>query len=147
MQLSQLREQLLLQHASLRELVSEVAAQNARSQDEAGDEQLRRTLGKLSAALSEHNRFEETSLRGIIVKLDVWGPQRESLMDSRHHDEHRLALEALEQSFATKQRSERTERLAKLLDSILDHMKHEEREILHPNVLRDDVITADPFGG
>ena len=39
-------------------------------------------------------------------------------MDSRHHDEHRLALEALEQSFATKQRSERTERLAKLLDSI-----------------------------
>ena len=73
MQLSKLREQLLLQHASLRELVSEVAAQNARSQDETGDEQLRRTLGKLSAALSEHNRFEETSLRGIIVKLDAWG--------------------------------------------------------------------------
>ena len=23
----------------------------------------------------------------------------------------------------------------------------EEREVLHPNVLRDDVITADPFGG
>ncbi len=147
MQLSKLREQLLQQHANLRELVGEVAAQNERSQDDSGDEQLRRSLGKLTAALSEHNRFEEASLRGLIVKLDAWGKERESLMDSRHHDEHRLALEALEQSFGTKQRPERMASLRKLLDSLLEHMKHEEREVLHPNVLRDDVITADPFGG
>ena len=147
MQLSKLREQLLQQHTALRDLITEVGTQNQRSQDEAGDDELRRTLGKLTVALSEHNRFEESSLRGVIAKLDAWGPQRESLMDSRHHDEHLLTLEALEQSFSTQQRPERTALLRQLLDALLDHMRHEEREVLHPNVLRDDVITADPFGG
>ena len=83
MQLSKLREQLLQQHAALRELIAEVGAQNQRSQDQAGDDELRRALGKLTVALGEHNRFEESSLRGVIAKLDAWGPQRESLMDSR----------------------------------------------------------------
>ena len=147
MQLSKLREQLLQQHAALRELIAEVGAQNQRSQDQAGDDELRRALGKLTVALGEHNRFEESSLRGVIAKLDAWGPQRESLMDSRHHDEHLLTLEALEQSFGTPQRAERAPQLRKLLDALLDHMRHEDREVLHPNVLRDDVISADPFGG
>ena len=146
MQLTPLREQLLQQHATLRGLVTEVLAETDRGPD-SSDESLRTALGKLTAALGEHNRFEEASLRGVVAQLDAWGPQRESLMDSRHHEEHQLSLEALEQSFAMQPRPERAAALHRILEALLTHMKHEEREVLHPNVLRDDVITADPFGG
>jgi len=147
MQLTKLRNLLLQQHAALRELIAQVTAQCDHLSDPASDLELRTLIGKLTVALGEHNRFEEASLRGIIAHLDAWGPQRESLMDSRHREEHRLSLEALDHSFSTQQRDERIPTLRKLLDSLLDHMRHEEREVLHPNVLRDDVITADPFGG
>ena len=147
MQLTKLRDLLLQQHAALRELIAQITAQSDHSTDPARDEELRKLIGKLTVALGKHNRFEESSLRGVIVHLDAWGPQRESLMDSRHHEEHQLSLEALEQSFALQPRPERAAALHRILEALLTHMKHEEREVLHPNVLRDDVITADPFGG
>ncbi len=145
MQLNQLREELLLQHAALRELIAQVAALNQPGQT--GADTRNALLAKLATALSEHNQFEETALRGVIVKLDAWGPQREALMDQHHAQEHECAFRALEQLGQVGSDEERTLRLQQHLSALLEHMRLEEREVLHPNVLRDDATTADPFGG
>ena len=150
MQLDKLREQLLEQHEALRNRISEVAALAARPRT--GDEAklLLEKVEQLVAALEEHNLFEETSLKGILGTLDSWGPQRENLMDLHHIQQHRLALTALAQTASHSSglgQPDQGQPLQHLLHSLLEHMQQEEREVLHKNVLRDDVITADPFGG
>jgi hypothetical protein len=140
---NQIRTQLLTQHAELRALIEEVRAAKGRARggEPRGGDVLIALVDRLASALQAHNLCEERLLKGILVTVDAWGPARVEIMDERHSAEHKeIHAELLEASFEP-------ERIDHLLDQLILHMAHEERAFLNDEVLREDSILIDAFGG
>jgi len=141
MTLSEIRAELLGQHAGLRSLVGELRplAEKLRRGEATGDA-LREGIVRLASAFSEHSAREEALLRHIIPTVDAWGAVRAEIMDETHQKEH-----------AELERALRIPKLAgnvvsELFDRILEHMEVEERSFLGEDVLRDDQVLVE-FGG
>lgn len=131
MKVSQIREELLEHHRALRVMIGE-CKKTAR-------EDLRPCLQRLADYLRMHNRREEALLRSIVKRADAWGPARAEIMDEEHVNEHVAIYNAL--AFFE------TGDPVKLLDKVLAHMAHEEEVFLNAEVLRDDIVVLDGFGG
>lgn len=142
---SEIRAQLLGQHTLLRQLATDVRA--AISPSARPDQDLRRAIDALSAALLRHNRDEQRLLGEALPVADAWGEVRRVAMDDHHRKEHVALRAALAGSLDSDDWGRVTAAVRKLLDDLLAHMDAEERVLLHPNVLRDDVCVVDPFGG
>ena len=144
MKLSQMREELIAEHAELRRLASHVTAEAERvlQGEGASAEGLRSLLARFDDALQAHNRHEESLLRDEIRHLDAWGPQREALMDDVHEAEHSSIVSALGETATIDDARGTAERGMAVVRRVLDHIQAEERELLHPDVLRDDIVTV-----
>jgi hypothetical protein len=140
MDLTTIRERLIDQHQTLRQHIAKLLSLTVI--DARGELEFRLGLADLSDELARHNREEERLLSAIVPTLDAWGPVRQRLMDEHHAREHQAQLKALRSLVDMKpQKTEMSAaiRLAqRSLGEILKHMDREEREILHPDVLRDD---------
>ncbi len=137
---SQIRTELLEEHGRLRSLVDGVRRTDAAaSGDPARREELRAAVVQLADELRRHNLREEELLRGIIPSVDAWGKVRKEILDEEHVSEHRELYGAL----LGVQRGS----LAAVLDRVLAHMEREERTVFAEDVLRDDVVVVDHFGG
>lgn len=143
MKLSQMREELIAEHAELRRLASHVAteAEHVLEGEGATTEGLRSLLGRFDAALQAHNRHEERLLRDEIRHVDAWGPLREALMDEVHEAEHSSIVQALGDTHASADAREIAAQGLAVVRRVLEHIEAEERELLHPDVLRDDLVT------
>lgn len=140
MKASQMRAELCEEHAQLRAMIDVVRRLAARpSQGTAGREALRGAVVQLADALRRHNLREEELLGGIIPTVDAWGPVRAEIMDEEHVAEHEELYAAL--------LGQDGQPVESLLDRVLDHMAREEAAFLNEDVLRDDVIVTDYFGG
>jgi len=143
MDASQIRIQLLSQHAELRALIRQARAALGlapKCESEGGDS-LEGGVGRLASALQAHNACEEQLLKGLLATVDAWGPARAEIMNERHAAEHKeLHDELLGASFDP-------ERVARLLDRLLEHMAYEEQAFLNEDVLREDSIVINAFGG
>jgi hypothetical protein len=143
MDATQIRIQLLTQHAELRALIEQARAaigQASMCEPERG-EVLAASVGRLASALRAHNACEEQLLKGILATVDAWGPARAEIMDERHTAEHKeLHAELVDASLDR-------ERVRRLLDRLLDHMAYEEKSFLNEDVLREDSIVINAFGG
>ncbi len=143
MDATQIRIQLLTQHAELRALIERVRAavgQGSMNEPE-GDTALVAWVGRLARALQAHNACEEELLKGILATVDAWGPARAEIMDERHTAEHKeLHAELVDASLDR-------ERVRQLLDRLLTHMAYEEKSFLNEDVLREDSIVINAFGG
>src|SRR5262245_37509968 len=75
MTLTAIRDELMGQHARLREVAAatRAAAERARAGEAGAREELGRHLGQLAEALEAHNLREEVLLGAIIRDLDAWG--------------------------------------------------------------------------
>lgn len=142
MKYSEIRELLIEEHRRLRDLAAETrqAAQQALDGAVPTLEPLRVKLAALDIALSAHNRHEDELLRGIIRTIDAWGPQRETLMSDNHLTEHAAILQSLERCARLDDRLAAAQATSELIERMLAHMDSEEREVLHPDILRDDVV-------
>lgn len=126
------RDALLAQHARLRVLFGEALAL-ARRRETAGDgaAALEELLPRICRAFAEHNRYEESVLRPVLLARDDLGPARVDRMMEEHVEEHRAFVEqlagALPSAFA----------LADFIEEVEAHMAAEERVFLNVAVLRD----------
>lgn len=149
MTLTEIRTQLLAEHARLRELARTAVAEAERLLAGATEkiDALRAALRALDQAVVEHNRHEERALRNIIGTIDAWGGIRQALMNERHESEHATLLQSLRECSSVADSADAGARAKRLLGLVLEHMDREEREILSPDVLRDDIVTMQNFGG
>lgn len=148
MTLSEIRDELLGQHHTIREIVEAVraAADGAQRGQAGARDQLRDQLFRLQGALMAHNAREEQLLRGVIRKVDAWGDVREALLGEHHQGEHRRLLDALQH--AAGDSGAAGSAVLSVLDELLDHMHEEEDKVLHPRVLTDEIAGGDDgFGG
>lgn len=144
---SQIRTELLEQHAELRKMVDAARVCADRASDGAKvTDDLVTAIRLLADALQRHNRREEQLLRKLIATVDAWGQARADLMTDEHVREHDALHGAL--LGMTRTPSEFAGAgMQLLLDQLLGHMAREERAFLNERVLRDDVVAIDPFGG
>jgi hypothetical protein len=143
MNATQIRTELLAQHMQLRELIAEARTAIGRvpmGQPE-DDDGPAACLSRLASALHAHNRCEESLLKGVLVTVDAWGPVRAQVMNERHAAEHAELHGALLDTTLD------PEHVGRLFDRLLEHMGSEERAFLGEEVLRDDAIVIDAFGG
>lgn len=144
---SQIRTELLEQHAELRKMVDIARACADRACDSANvTDDLVTAIRLLADAVRRHNRREEHLLRNLIATIDAWGQARADLMTDEHVREHDALHGALHGMTHTPSEFAGAG-MQLMLDQLLEHMAREERAFLNERVLRDDVVTIDPFGG
>lgn len=143
MKLSQIREELIAQHAELRRLAANITTEAAHVMqgEGASAEGLRALLARLDTALVAHNVREEALLRDELRTIDAWGPLREALMDDAHEAEHASIVRALRQTAMIDDAKVVAGQALEVVKRVVGHIEAEEREILHPDLLRDDIVS------
>jgi Hemerythrin HHE cation binding domain len=135
---SEIREELLSQHASLRGRLHAARLSVARwARGEAPRILIRTALAELGEALRSHNANEESSLRALILVGDAWGPARVEIMDQGHVDEHAALCDALLSVEYAESPSAGAEQFERFYKRILEHMAREEETFLNAEVVRD----------
>jgi hypothetical protein len=134
MEPTQVRAELLRQHAELRGLIADVRGIAARASGGAAvRDELHAAVVRLADALSRHNLYEEEWLRSLDAKVD--GPARteiDVLLDAhvREHEELHAAVVGIPRmpiKFAGVD-------VTVLLDGVLEHMALEEGSLLAEDV-------------
>ena len=144
---SEVRSELIAQHARLRSLIlraREVADRCARTQ---ATNELHDTLAEIADAVRMHNLCEEALLRDVFPTLDGWGPVRAEVMNDEHVAEHRQVYEALLVASTTADAAVAAGKAHELFDRMFSHMEREERVLLAEDVLSDEELPPDEFGG
>ena len=149
---SEIRQIILDEHAHLRRRIATIEASflpRTGLEAPAGTAPARgldlaREIAELHAAFLSHLATEAELLRVVLVDVDTSGPMRLEEMD-REHAEQREALTAL----IGLQRDSRDQdaRLRHFLGVLRADLDAEERDLLDVDVLRDDSISIDAFGG
>lgn len=144
------REWVLKDHRNLRTLLEELEELAGQVRD--GDHRL---LGPLRLAAERflhrfeaHTRWEDQYLRPALVAADAWGQERAERLDHDHVEQRQL----LEDSLDRLREAERPALLVArgvldLIALIRTDMEEEERDLLDPRILRDDVISIDTEAG
>ena len=149
MNLSEIREKLLDQHANLRQIAGRADGllEQVRQKKAGAKEALHNIAAELESAFSRHNQEEEMLLKDIISTIDAWGPTRHDLMDYHHTVEHAVLRTTLSVALKESDAMAAADRFEQVLHHLLDHMREEEEHILNANVLCDDCCTIDSFSG
>ena len=137
---SQIRASLLQEHERLRARMRELESHL----DGGGVVKVGPAFKQFLAELLEHIGHEEAVLRPVLAQGDAWARLRVEALDREHHEQRvKLAeLAELDPSSAPF-----TERVREALGWIRLDMAGEEKSLLTPEVLRDDIIVIDSFGG
>jgi hemerythrin len=148
MKRSEIRSELLGQHAALRSLIEQTCQATDRwAAGEAARYEARACLARLVDDFRRHNRREEELLSDLIPTVDPWGPARAEIMYEEHVKEHDELYAALTDATAASD-PEATARLVyEVRERILEHMAREEKGFLGEDALRDDDVSMDSSGG
>lgn len=145
---SEIRRRVLADHAELRMRLAELSsiASHILAGRTGVKAPLRKKVNGLCNALLRHLVMEENFLLPAIREVDAWGPIRAGRMEQ----EHQAQSAALEWLLCVSEQEESRE-LARAVNafgrSLLKDMDVEERELLNPDLLRDDLISIDQFVG
>ena len=138
MRASEIRRDLLAQHAELRALLDQVSAAAARARtthrsvDDARD-----CLGQLREALDLHNLREEELLRGLLPGVDAGGGARAEIMGDEHVAERGDLHCALSELAASEDAAQWERTFDGLRMRLLSHLAREERDFLGADALHD----------
>jgi iron-sulfur cluster repair protein YtfE (RIC family) len=146
---SQIRERLLREHASLRELVGSVdaAAERVLEGDPSARDTLEQLCRALHMALSAHLDLEDAVLAPALRDTDAFGPDRSDEL-LQHHAEQRRILDRVLAGGVSKEDPKPVAREVRtLVQHLLIDMDHEDRDLLDPRLLKDDPILVDGFTG
>jgi hypothetical protein len=143
---SQMRAELVKQHAEIRAGVKAVRAMMRRMPSEAVKvEKLRTALAELAGRVEAHNRQEHDLLHEFLSTVDAWGAVRNEIMDETHDKEHAEIQDALGKAAGALD-GEILSRVAGAFDLLEEHMRLEEKTFLGADVLRDDDAPVDSSG-
>lgn len=141
----EIRAELLYQHAEIRGRIEEIRRfLQVLPPTGPGSLALRAALRRLAETIGHHNEREEALLRDILPTVDAWGPLRAELMLDDHAKEHEVLHTALVDAIAA---PDAQTTLSGLLDRLSAHMAHEERLLLTDELLSDDGLVRESFGG
>ena len=148
MTLQDIREILLDQHDALRVKIGEVRrASELWRRGTYSREELRQLLGSLGEQLRAHHACEECSLRDVLPGIDAWGRARADRITETHREEHRDLLAGLEDAAVCWDEEQGATAIKALLDSMLDHMRDEEKYLLASDALTEDLRFGEGFAG
>lgn len=139
------RQTLHAQHQQLRAVIGEVreAALEVLGAEADDSAALRMRISVLRDDLEQHLVSEETLLAPVLERIDAWGPIRLDLMRAEHAHQ-RAVLSLLRSDRASAMPPlELARRVLGLLADIMADMDAEDRDLLDPRVLRDDIIQLD----
>lgn len=142
---SQIRATILEEHERLRERMRELEASLEGSTGRASSsfpQALRVFLGEFL----KHIAHEEELLRPVLSQVDAWARLRVESLD-REHEEQRQKLSELAQMDPSADPPAFLARVREALEWIRLDMAGEEKNLLTPELLRDDIIVIDSFGG
>ncbi len=148
MEPSEIRSELLDDHKGVRERMARAAALVAGLRaGEAPREALHDALGALADATLAHNAHEEELLKEVIPTVDAWGPARADVMYEQHRLEHQALHAAILRARETPDVEALCAEVDVLLAGLAKHMTREEEAFLGEDVLRDDNLLLNYFGG
>jgi hypothetical protein len=144
---SEIREELLRQHAEIR-IMTEVTLTSAKGVLDGipGRGNLHHGIMQLADAVHSHNLREEELLGEVIPSVDAWGTARAEIMTEQHVEEHARLNSVLRGISSAPLHAMATEVL-ELVRIIREHMDREEASFLGEDVLRDDIVVTDPSDG
>jgi len=145
---SEVRARILAEHRVIRGLAQTIVqlAGQVLEGDEQADAPLRERSREMYQTLLRHIELEDTILAPIIRDVDSFGPVRAGQMQTEHERQRKElhdALAALDDSSAMGLAATTRE----LVKALLIDMGHEERALLHEDLLRDDLISVDTSTG
>jgi hypothetical protein len=150
---SEVRIEVLTQHTALRRRLASVrnAAHRVLEPPEVRDEQhraLRSEVLRLCDELELHLAYEENALVPLLEPLDSWGPVRAARLKAEH-ERQRGELRAFADACAGEGYFARrfAEQVRSFVVDMLEDMGIEEALLLHPDVLRDDIISVEQTDG
>ena len=144
---SEIRIRVLEEHEDLRKQLSRIEVLAERVLYRKGTEEgLRTLLLDLSVSLEKHLAMEEELLLPAISEVDAWGPVRAERMMEEHHAQRATIARLSDIGLCLESQSLAREALA-LGEALLADMRKEENDLLHPDLLRDDVIAIGQFLG
>ena len=146
-QLTEIRKELMDQHASLKRLAARVRDLAEGPAGEASRDQLSGILRELGDGIDADNAREEHLLGEVLPTLDAWGPERLARMDDHHREEHREIAERVRDAAELPDLSSAVSAALPAIDELLAHMLQEEKEFLGRDLLRDDVINIQQSDG
>jgi iron-sulfur cluster repair protein YtfE (RIC family) len=145
---SQVRSLILDEHTILRNVLEDI-------EDSLGEmtrrvpgavRRLRASLRTFQDAFLRHLSHEETVLRPLLKDVDAWGPARVEAMDEEHCAQ-RAALAELSRLALDQDLDCTVMRVEEFIRRLRADMDGEEQRALSEEVLRDDIIVIDTFGG
>lgn len=147
MEPSEIRRRILDEHHQLREQLHELAllVEEVRAGKPPGP--LRAALLDTTDTLLAHMKTEDEILAPALLETDAWGPWRVSQMKA-HHERDRERVEGLRRALQDDVvDSDALVRAAVgLIAELHAEMADEDKTLLHPDILKDDLISI-AFGG
>ena len=140
---SEIRSRILAEHDDLRRRLTGIETLAARA---LGENALRAAVSQLAAALEEHLSMEDELLLPAIRDVDAWGSIRAKRM-MEEHEGQRVTIDRLNEISRGGDRTELARSVQALRKALLEDMRREESELLHPDLLRDDVISIGQCAG
>lgn len=129
------------QHVQLRILFTTVD-EACRAALDGGPVDPTRLVLKLVRAVWDHIAFEDRLLLPTLREIDSWGPARADAV-AADHAHQRDQLSALRQLAQKGSAVESALAALRLVDDLRADMDAEERDLLAPELLRDDVVAVD----
>ncbi len=150
MEPSAVRKRILEDHVVIRGHLSAVdgLARRALAGEEGLEAELRRAGETLRERFLEHLTLEDTHLVPALRDADAWGDERAARVE-KEHAEQRAQMEELLADLRDSRRGvvEIAQELLDLVNALVADMEHEERAVLDPEILRDDVVAIRSEGG
>jgi hypothetical protein len=138
------RNTLEMQHRQLRALIAGVREVAQRAlRDEREGSTLHELVGALRTEIEQHLVAEESLLGPVLERVDAWGPVRLDLMRAEHAHQRAVLAVLRSDRAGTLPAALFAPRVLGLLDDISTDMDAEDRDLLDPRVLRDDLIQLD----
>jgi len=143
----EVRELVLADHAALRVRLDLVKRAVTGAQEDGDPRQLRELLPSLLDHLSAHLDLEDQILAPTLKTIDAWGPERAERLDGEHRDQ-RAWIAGCRGELVKNEGdvSKLLDQAAEMIDRIEDDMDQEEKSVLDPRLLTDEIIQID-FGG
>ena len=98
--------------------------------------------------LARHMRWEDRHLGPALLDADAWGEERLARLRGDHREQREILAHSLERLRDSNRPGVLvTSDLRDLILMLRDDMEEEERDLLDPRVLRDDVVAIDLEAG
>jgi hypothetical protein len=143
------RRGILWQHERIRELLerAHAVAEAALDGEASAPDSVASAIGDLRSTMEVHLKFEETVLLPLLRDDLPVGPQRADQLEDEHKRQRGVLAAIHQEAGAHPELPTLAAKLAFLTSWLLADMEEEERCLLTPDVVRDDIVAVDQTSG